>query len=65
MSRSSGWASWALAIFVLGALAVAALGVSVALNAQQFGTLLLGLIGAGVGVMFLLNAPGWSRRRRG
>jgi len=65
MSRSDGWASWALAVFVLGALAVTALGASVALNAQQLGTLLLGVVGVSVGVMFLLNAPGWSRRGRG
>lgn len=65
MSRSGGWSSWALALLILAALGVTALGVSVALNAQQRGTLLLGIVGIAVGVMFLLNAPGWSRQGRG
>lgn len=64
MRRPDGWALWALFVFILGALALTALGASVAYNAQQFGTLLLGLIGAAVGVLFLINAPGWSRRGR-
>lgn len=65
IARSSGWAPWVLFLFVTATLGLTALGASVALGAQQFGTLLLGLIGAAVGVMFLLNAPGWSRQSRG
>lgn len=64
MNRSDGWSMWALAIFVLATIALIALGVSVAFNARQYGTLLLGLIGAVVGAFFLLETPGWSRKGR-
>lgn len=62
MSRVDGWSPWALSLLILSALALTALGASVAYQAKQYGTLLLGLIGAGAGVLFLINAPGWSRR---
>lgn len=65
MAHSRGWAPWALVIFVVAAFGLTALGTSIAFHAQQFGTLLLGVIGVAVGVMFLVNAPGWFRRGRG
>ena len=52
-----GWSGWASLLMALGALALAAGGVVASINADRSGDLVLGLIAAAVGVLWLANVP--------